>query len=50
MGLILGRVTHILWPFERMGRIGKEGWKGRTRVVKATEEEVDKLYMELHEG
>ncbi|KAI9792034.1 MAG: hypothetical protein M1835_008088 [Candelina submexicana] len=46
MGLITGKITHILWPIERIGRIGRAGRHKRTKVVEASEEEVDALYME----
>lgn len=45
MSLITGRVTHVVWPPERMGRVSWwEGWegKGRTRVVRGRKRNVPK--------
>ena len=43
MSLITGRVTHVVWPLERVGRVSWwEGWEGKggTRVVRGRKRSV----------
>jgi inner membrane protease subunit 2 len=38
MNLIVGQVTHVLWPWKSAGKIPWEQFKGRTRVFRTKRE------------
>lgn len=33
MNLIVARITYIIWPLGRMGRLKWEDWKPREKIV-----------------
>ncbi len=40
MNLITGRVTRVLWPLERAGRVDWWEWRPKTKIVKAKKRQV----------